>query len=143
AETGAAMPADRVELVDEYDAGSLLLRLVEHVAHTRCPDTDEHFDEVRTRNGEERHFGLARDGFREQRLARARGPYHQHALGDLSAQPLELARVPEEIHDFSDLGFRLIHARNVGKRNVYLVFAQQPCLALAEGHGAAAAASAL
>ena len=30
---GAAVPADRVDLVDEHDAGRVLLRLLEHVAH--------------------------------------------------------------------------------------------------------------
>ena len=33
AEAGAAMAADRVDLVDEDDAGRVLLRLLEHVAH--------------------------------------------------------------------------------------------------------------
>ena len=47
AETGAAMTADRIDFVDEDDAGRILLGLLEHVAHAACADADEHFDEVR------------------------------------------------------------------------------------------------
>ena len=64
----AAVAADGVDFVDENDAGRMLLRLLEHVAHTRCTDTDEHLDEIRTGDCEERNFRLARDGAREQCL---------------------------------------------------------------------------
>ena len=72
AEARAAMPADRVDLVDEDDAGRVLLGLLEHVAHARSADADEHLDEVGTGDGEERHLGFAGDGARQQRLARTR-----------------------------------------------------------------------
>ena len=39
AEAGAAMTADRVDLVDEDDAGRVLLALLEHVAHARLAPT--------------------------------------------------------------------------------------------------------
>ena len=47
AETGAAMAADRVDFVDEDDAGGVLFTLLEEVAHARGAHADEHFDEVR------------------------------------------------------------------------------------------------
>ncbi|MEH2581629.1 hypothetical protein V1281_003524 [Nitrobacteraceae bacterium AZCC 2161] len=46
--TGAAMTTDRIDFVDEDDAGRILLGLLEHVTDTRGADADEHFDEVRT-----------------------------------------------------------------------------------------------
>src|SRR5207253_8172045 len=46
AQAGAAMAADGVDLVDEYDAGRVLLSLLEEVAHARGADTDEHLDEI-------------------------------------------------------------------------------------------------
>ena len=85
AEAGAAMTAHRVDFVDEDDAGRVLLRLLEHVAHARGADADEHFDEVGTGNREERHLGFAGDGAREQRLAGARRAHHEHALRNLAA----------------------------------------------------------
>src|SRR5581483_8013910 len=59
ADTGAAMAADRVELVDENDARRRLLFLLEQIAHAAGAETDEHLDEVRAGNREERNAGLA------------------------------------------------------------------------------------
>src|SRR6516162_5535092 len=73
AQAGAAMAANRVDLIDEDDAWSVLLRLLEHVAHARSTDADEHLDEVGPRDGEEGNLGFPGDGAREQRLAGARG----------------------------------------------------------------------
>ena len=46
AKTCAAMAADRVDFVDEDDAGRVLLGLLEHIAHAARADADEHFNEV-------------------------------------------------------------------------------------------------
>ena len=75
AEAGAAVAADRVDFVDEDDAGRVLLALLEQVADARGADADEHLDEVGAADREERDVGLARDGARQQRLAGSRaGP---------------------------------------------------------------------
>ena len=75
AEAGAAMTADGVDLVDEDDAGRVLLALLEQIADARRADADEHLDEVGAADREERHVGFAGDRAREQRLAGAReGP---------------------------------------------------------------------
>ena len=39
------MTADRVDLVNEDDAGRILFGLLEQVAHTAGADADEHLDE--------------------------------------------------------------------------------------------------
>ena len=49
AEAGAALAADRVDLVDEDDRRCLLARGLEQVAHAGGTDADEHLHEVRTR----------------------------------------------------------------------------------------------
>ena len=74
--------AQRVELVDEDDTGSLGFGLTEEIADTGGADADEHLDELRTAQREERHVGLASDGAREKRLARAWRPDEQDALGN-------------------------------------------------------------
>ena len=75
AEARAAMAADGVDLVDEDDAGGVLLALLEEVADARGADADEHLDEVRAADREEGDVGLAGDGAGEQRLAGSRaGP---------------------------------------------------------------------
>ena len=113
AETGAAMATDRVDLVHEHDARRRLLRLLEQVAHARGADADEHLDEVRARDREERHARLARDRAREERLTGARRPVEQDALRDPRAERLELLRVLEELLDLLQLLDRLVHSGHV------------------------------
>lgn len=74
AESRAAPSADGVDFVDKDDAGLILFRHIEKVAHTAGADADVHFDEVGAGNGEERHARLSRDGFREQGFPVPGGP---------------------------------------------------------------------
>src|ERR1700736_1373420 len=60
-ETGAAMASHRVDFVDEDDARSILLSLLEKNTHAARANAHKHFDEVRTRNGEEWHIGFSGD----------------------------------------------------------------------------------
>ena len=48
AQARATLAAYGVDFIDEDNARCCLLGLLEHVTHTRCADTHEHFDEVRT-----------------------------------------------------------------------------------------------
>ncbi len=64
---------------------------------------------------------------------------HQHALGNLAAELLELAGILEEVDDLADLLLGLIHAGDVGEGDVDLILTEQARAALAEGHGTAAA----
>ena len=107
AEAGAAMTADRVDFVDEDDAGGVLLALLEQVADARRADADEHLDEVGTADREERNVRFTGDGARQQRLARSRGAHQQDALRNAAAELLELLRLAQEIDDFLQLVLRL------------------------------------
>ena len=140
AKTGAAMTADRIDFVDEDDAGRVLLCLLEHVAHAGGADADEHLDEVGAGNREEGHVRLARDGAREQRLARAGRTDKQHALRDAAAKPLELRRIAQEVNDLGEIVFRFINARDVVEHHAAMTLGQQLRLGLAEAHGLAATA---
>ena len=84
AEPGAALAADRVDLVDEDDRRGLLARGGEEVAHAARAHADEHLHEVRARHREEGHAGLAGDGARQHRLAGARRADEEDPLGDQS-----------------------------------------------------------
>ncbi len=86
AEPGAALAADRVDLVDEDDARCIPLRLVEEIAHAAGADADEHLDELRTGDAEERHPGLAGDRPREERLAGTGRSDQQDAARNARAQ---------------------------------------------------------
>ena len=93
AAAGPAGAADRVELVDEDDRRRGLLGLREQVAHARGADADEHLDELRGGDREERHLRLAGQRARQQRLARARRAGQQHAARDPAAEAAVLVRV--------------------------------------------------
>src|SRR5581483_1735499 len=139
AEARGAVAADGVDLVDEDDAGGVLLALDEEVADARRADTDEHLDEVGARDREERHAGLARDGAREERLAGTRRPDEQHTLRDPAAELRELLRVLEERDDLLELLLRLLDPGHVGERVLLLRLGQELGAALPEGHRLAAA----
>ena len=92
AEAGAALAADRVDLVDEDDGRGLLAGGLEQVAHSAGADAHEHLHEVRAGDRQERHSGLTGHGAGQQGLAGARRTDEQHALGDAGADLLEPAR---------------------------------------------------
>ncbi len=138
AETGAAMATDRVDLVDEDDAGRILLRLLEHVADAARADADEHLDEVRAGDGEERNVGLAGDGAGEQRLAGAGRPDEEHAARDAPAEPLELLRVAQELDDLLEVFLGLVDAGDVLEGDAAMGLGEELGLRLAEAERLAA-----
>ena len=135
AEAGAALAADRVDLVDEDDARRVALGLVEQVADAAGADADEHLDELRAGDAEERHAGLAGDGPGHQRLAGAGRSDQQDAARDARAERVELLRVLEELDDFLELRLGLVDAGHVVERDDRLVAEEHPGAALAERQG--------
>ena len=143
AQAGAALAADRVDFIDENDAGGMFFGLVEQIPHAGSADAHKHFDEVRTGNGEEGHAGLARNRAGQQGFTGTGRAIEQHALGDARAQGIELARVLEEIDDLLQLLLHLIHTGDIGKGNLLAVVGMKLGTAFAELHDLAAAALAL
>ena len=135
AEAGAALAADRVDLVDEDDARRVALGLVEQVADAARADADEHLDELRAGDAEERHAGLTRDGAGHQGLAGAGRPDQQDAARDARAERVELLRVLQELDDFLELCLGLVDAGHVVERDDRLVAEEHPRAALAEAEG--------
>src|SRR6185437_11732092 len=143
AEAGAAMAADRVDLVDEDDAGRMLLGLLEHVAYAAGAHAHEHLHEVRAGDREERHLGLARDGLGQQGLAGTGWAHHQHAARDLAAQLLELGRIAQELDQLADLLLGLVATGHVVEVDLDLVLALQLGPRTAEAHRTTPAAAGL
>ena len=119
------MATNRVDLIDKDDARGILLALLEHVAHAACAHAHEHFDEIRTRDGEEGHVRLTSDGARQQRLTSARWADQQDALGNLAAEALELLRIAKEVDNLLKLGLRLLDAGNVLEGDTARLLGQQ------------------
>ena len=132
AEAGAAMAADRVNFIDEDDAGRVLLALLKQIAHAAGADADKHLDEVRTGNREERNVRFAGNGPRQQSLARARRPDQQHALRNASAELLEFLRIFQELDNFLQLFLGFVGAGDVLERRFLLLRGQQARARFAE-----------
>ena len=129
--------AERVELVDEDDARRLGFGLLEQIADAGGADADEHLDELRSAQAEERHVRFAGDGAREQRLAGPRRPDQQHALGNPPAKVRVLLRVLQELDDFPQLLHGFVDAGDVGEAHLDLVVGEDLRLAARERHHAA------
>jgi hypothetical protein len=121
AEAGAAVTADRVDLVHEDDAGRVLLALLEEVAHARA--------RRRRRTSRRSRSPRSRRTARSPRRrwpwpaasCRCRGPDEQDALGDLAAELLELLRVLQELDDLPQLFLGLVDTRHVLERHLVLL----------------------
>ncbi len=138
AEAGTALAADGINLVDEDDAGRILLRLFEHVAHACGAHADEHLDEVGAGDAEERHLGFAGDRTGKQRLAGPGRADHQHTTRDAAAEFLELGRILEEFDQLGDIFLGLVAAGDVGEGDRIGVLVEQARTALAERERTAA-----
>jgi len=101
AETGTAMPPDRVNFVDEMmQAHSSCLFKRDRARGSR--PRDEHFHEVRTGNEKKGTLASPAIARASSVFARARRPDKQHALGN-SRQLLELLRIFQELNNLLQL----------------------------------------
>src|SRR5206468_2480931 len=90
AEACAAMPSDCVDFIYKEDARGVLLALLEQIANARGTHADEHFNEIRSADREERNIGLACDCAREKCFSGTRGAEQQYTSRNPSAKLLEL-----------------------------------------------------
>ena len=78
----AALGRDRVELVEEDDAGPGVARALEDAPHVRLGLADVHVEQFGPLDGEEVERARGRDRLGEERLARARRAIQQDACAD-------------------------------------------------------------
>ena len=129
----ATCTTDCVDLVDKDNARSLLLGLLEQVAHTRRTHAHEHLDEIRAADRQERYISLASNSLRQHRLTRSRRANKQCTLGNLTSQLTIFLRATQEIDDLHNLLLGLLHTGYVLERHavfgVILVIDLRTCLA--------------
>ena len=133
----AAGPTQRIEFVDEDDARRRGAGLFEQVAHPRCADANEHLDELRAGDAEERHAGLAGHRPRQQGLACAWRADQQHALGHVRAEPAVGLGVFQKINRLAQLGLGLVDARDIVESDLDVGLGVQLGAALAHRQQAA------
>ena len=139
-ERGVAPLAHGVDLVDEDNAGRLLVGLLEEVAHLGGAAPDEHLDKGRARDLEKRHARLAGDGLGQERLSRARRAHEQGAARAARADLGVLVGVLEEAHDLLERLLGLVLAGHVLERDAGLLALDLLGVGLAEAAPAKAAA---
>ena len=117
--------------------GATLLRLLEQVADPGRADADEHLDELRTRDREERHAGLACDGAREQGLAGPRRADQQDALRNARAKAAEALALGQEGDDLAQLDLGFVDAGDVVEGHAGLLLDVDLGLRFADVHHSA------
>ena len=120
AHAGASVAADGVDLIDEDDGGSTLLGLVEQVPDTAGADTDIHFNEVGTGDGEERNVGFSRSSAGQEGLTGTGRAHHEDTLRDAGAQGIELLRVFQEFDDLLEFFLLVVGSCHIGKGGLLL-----------------------
>ena len=136
---GVSLLANGVNLVNEHDAGSLLLGLLEEVSDLAGAHAHEHLHKFRAAHGEEGDIGFAGHGLCQHGFAGARRANQQHALGHGGADFRVFAGVVEVIYDFSQAFLRLVHALHIGKADAVGGFHIHLGVGFVEGQGIGAA----
>ncbi len=118
AKAGASLAPNRVNLINKDDGRRSFFGVLKQVTHAARAHADEHLNEVRARNREERHAGLARNRARKQRFTGTRRANQQTPARNLRANRLVLLRVGEEVLDLLHFLDCLVNTRNVRKLDV-------------------------
>mmetsp|Transcript_7073 Transcript_7073/g.10614 ORF Transcript_7073/g.10614 Transcript_7073/m.10614 type:complete len:239 (+) Transcript_7073:829-1545(+) len=80
--SGATLTGDGINLINEDDAGGVLLRLSENVTDTGSSHTHEHLNEFRSRDGNERYTSLSSNSLGEKGLTSTRRTIQNHTSGN-------------------------------------------------------------
>ena len=142
ADAGTTGATDGVDFVDEDDARGVFLRLLEEIADAGRTDTDEHFNEFRTRDGEERDTSFTGDRLGEQGLTRTRRTDQKAPLRDLGTNGGESLRTLQELDNLHEIVLSFLHTGNVIESDASVRFHLELGLGLAERHGVVRAAHA-
>src|SRR5438132_2270311 len=110
--------SDCIQFIDKDDARSLLLGLFKQISDAGSANADEHLDEFRAGDGEERNASFAADSFCKQSLARTGWPYKKHSFRNSSAKLLVLPRLLEEVDHFHQFGLGFVDPCHVFKADV-------------------------
>ena len=136
--TAVTALTDRIDLIDKNDTRCTLFGLFKQVSHTRCTDTDKHFHEIGTGNGEERHVCLSCDCLCQQCLTGTRRADKQCSFRQLRSDLHVFLRIFEKSYDFLKRFFCFILSGNILEGHTGFLLAVNFCLALADTHDSAA-----
>ena len=128
------MATDRVNLIDKDQTRSMLLALLEHVAHPAGTNAHKHFHKVRSTNREEWHIRLTCNSTGKEGLTCSWRAYHEDALGNGSTECLKLAWIAKKIDNLKELLFGFLDAGDIFEGNLLLIHREHLGLGLTKAH---------
>ena len=78
--TGTSPPCHRIDFIDKYNTGRMLLGIREQIPYSGSAHAYEHLYKIRTRNTEKRHIRFSCNGFCQKRFSGTRSAFQQDAL---------------------------------------------------------------
>ena len=134
---GAARPAQRIQFVDEDNAGRGFTRLFKQVADPGGAHADKHLNKLGPVDGKERYPRLAGNGAGQKRLARARWANQHDAFGHARAKPAIGAGILQEFDDFHEFPLGFVDTGDIVEGHLGVLLHIDLGLAFPHGHEAA------
>ena len=135
--TCASLLTDCIDLIDEDDAGCLLLGLLEQVTDLGSAHADEHLHEFRSGHREERYICLTGNRLCQHGLAGSGRADEQHALGHGGTDLLVLGRVLQVGDDLLEIVLCLLLTGHIREADAVARLHVDPGIAPAKASGAA------
>ena len=117
ADSCSSFSSDRINFVDKDDARRVFLRLVEQVSDSGRADADEHFNEIRTADCEERYACFARGRSGDIGFSGSRRAYQQNSLRNSGSEFSVFSRIFQEVNNLRKLLFFFFQPCNIVKGN--------------------------
>ena len=132
ANAGTALTTDGIDLIDEHDAGRLLLGFFEQITNPAGSDTHKQLNKFRRRHREKWDLGLPGNGSGQQRFSGSRWSDQKNTTWDFCAKTNEGFRLLQKGHDLLELLLGLVDASDILEPDLKIVLRFDPRLAAAE-----------
>ncbi len=114
-DTRRSLLPDSIDLIDEYDRRGFLTSFFEKISYTGSTDSDEHLDELRSRNREKWNFRFSGDCTSKESLPGTRRSLKEYATWDLRTKIFVLHRIFEEVDDLDQICFLFVRSCDIRK----------------------------
>jgi hypothetical protein len=113
--TTTALTSDGINLINEDDAGGVLLCLAKDVTDTGSSHTDKHLYKLGTRDTDERNTGLSGNSLGEKSLSGSWRTVKDHTTGDLASVLGVRLGLLQKVNDFFEFQFSTVAPGDIVK----------------------------
>mmetsp|Transcript_26590 Transcript_26590/g.48252 ORF Transcript_26590/g.48252 Transcript_26590/m.48252 type:complete len:366 (-) Transcript_26590:152-1249(-) len=139
--TCTTLPSDGINLINENNAGRILLRLRKDITNTRGTHTHKHLHKFRTRNRDKWHTGLSGHSLGQERFTGSGGSVEDDTAGNAASVLGIGLGLFEKVNDFDQFQFGTITSSHIFKGDTGIGSHLNFRLTLAKTHGVALSAS--